>query len=174
MMALTTEEYGRFTLADYYAIPDNIDEGLADVKVCHITQGLAPAADFVCDISVLCDRKTGQCHIDAIGDLHHQHGFAEINGQHLCIAPLKGHAVTRATTLTQLDYLALLKQGINYFYGNTGLLDNQSGWPVWYTSEPMHEPRNLMPDDPACLILNNDQNTPVQALLGNQLISLTQ
>lgn len=111
--SLLSGTYRQRSLADYYAIPDNHEDGLVQLKISQVTLGVT-STEFVADIAINIDRKTGIASVDQMGDLSVVAGFEEIAGAAYIVMPSKGYALSHADVLDDAHYFALLRQGYNY------------------------------------------------------------
>ncbi len=81
LTALLSGVYQDYSLADYYAIPDNVSDGFVDVRITHVTidDGEHPA--YQVD---LCLNRSEQPHhgyvIEFVGDSTGQQGLEELDG----------------------------------------------------------------------------------------------
>ncbi|GGF79674.1 M14 family zinc carboxypeptidase [Alteromonas lipolytica] len=133
--ALLGNLFQQKSLADYYRIPDNVEDGLVDIKFSQVRQQLG-STDYIADISVNID-KAGRASIRHIGDLSAQAGFTQISAYHTSVNPLKGITLDGPLVLDEKRYKALLREGFCYFVGDAKLLDNQSGLPCLCVAAPL-------------------------------------
>ncbi|MFS1701955.1 M14 family zinc carboxypeptidase [Alteromonas sp. AMM-1] len=167
--ALLSNQFMAKSLADYYSIPDNVEDGLVDIKF----QQLALTCfneQFHADISVNICRKTGRASIKHIGDLSVQQAFYNPNTVGMKVLPLVGEALVAPLTLTRQDYLNKLSAGIVYFIGDQHYLNNQSGLPVLCVPEALTH-HWLQPDTAAYWIMQHDNGHCV-AVLNGELVSV--
>lgn len=168
--AMLTGQFRHYSMADYYAIPENTEEGLVDLKITGVTQQAKGCSPFVCDIAINCDRKTGGCEINAVGDLSVVHGFEELDGTGMRVLPVKGQEVTMALSLDDDAYRDLLRQGVGYFYGETEKLTVTTSLPVKIFNAALPTRPCPLPKDEAIVLLGND--TPRIAIIGTTRIAL--
>ncbi|MBU3023979.1 M14 family zinc carboxypeptidase [Aestuariibacter sp. A3R04] len=166
--SLLTQQFEQYSLADYYRIPDNRENGLCDIKIEHI--GMGDREAFQADVSVTVDRKTQCSQIGAIGDLRTLYGFTTINGKGMYLTQGKGFAVNAAITLDDNAYLNFLKDGVTYFIDNGHQLTIETRYPVQVVGED--KPNSpILPGDPAFFVIQ-DSAGPVAAVLDGHWMSL--
>lgn len=168
MEALLGNLYQQKSLADYYRIPDNVEDGLVDIKFSRVTQRCA-GHDYLADISVNVD-KQGRATVKHIGDLSGQAGFTNISAYQTTIMPIKAYHLDGPIVLTQSDYLMLLKQGFSVFAGDSSQLDNLSDLPVLCLPEPPAY-STLYPGADAFWIMQDSEGKQ-RAVLNGQIINL--
>lgn len=161
--ALLNNQYLTKSLADYYRIPDNIEDGLTDLKFLQVTQQCGRKT-FQADISVRVN-KQGNATINHIGDLSTQHSFKLVPGSLHKIIPLKGKTLTAQIDLTTEKYKEMLRDGYCYFIGKESLVNNCSDWPV-YCSETALGSGNLLPGHPAFWIMQDNRQIKTAVLNG--------
>jgi hypothetical protein len=84
LTALLSGVYQDYSLADYYAIPDNVSDGFVDIKITHVTIDDGEHAAYQVD---LCLNRSEQPHqgytIEFVGDSTGQQGLEELDGKGL-------------------------------------------------------------------------------------------
>ncbi len=164
--AFLNETVGRYSLADYYRIPENREDGLCDLKLHNLTLG--GDKPYQADISILIDGKTGHGKIGAIGDLRTVSGFTSINGQGLCVLPARGFVVDAPLTLNDETYLRLLAEGFSYFVDESNLLTIATALPV-QVEAAMPAVAPLLPGAPAFFIVTHaHSDQPAAAVLNGR------
>ncbi|MBU2978713.1 M14 family zinc carboxypeptidase [Alteromonas sp. C1M14] len=163
LLSLLTDTYRAYSLADYYRIPDNREDGLCDTKLSHITLGLNPS--YHVDISINISAKTGKSNITAIGDLRTVHGFSDIDGRGLTLADIKPYVVTSPLQLDDLAYRKLLAQGVSYFVDANGLLTHTCQLPIRVETAPLPQVF-MLPGERAFFLLKNDNGVQAAVLEG--------
>ncbi|MDC8832196.1 M14 family zinc carboxypeptidase [Alteromonas gilva] len=166
--ALLCNRYQEKSLADYYAIPDNVEDGLTDVKFGQVKQTIHHTT-YTCDISVNIDAG-GNGSISHIGDLSTQSAFKTVGAYDAVVLPLKAKHFSEPFTLTKANYLDLLAAGVCYFVGDSSTLNNETGMPVLCLAQPLDTPA-LFPGAPAYWLMTDADNTQ-WAVLNGQVIEL--
>lgn len=166
--ALLGNQFQQKSLADYYRIPDNVEDGLVDIKFSRITQHCY-GTDYLADISVNVD-KTGRACIKHIGDLSTQSGFTHVSAYKATVLPLKALHLDTPRLLTRDDYLELLRQGYCYFVGDQQMLDNQSGLPALCIPAQL-SCTNLLPGADAYWVMADNAGA-MRAVLNGEIVSL--
>lgn len=166
--SLLTEQFQQFSLADYYRIPDNRENGLCDLKIENISLGERDT--FKADISLVVDRKTKHSQIGAIGDLRTLYGFNTVNGKGMHLKRGKCFPVSSDTTLDDDSYLELLKGGITHFIDDEKKLRVATRLPVNIVSKD-NANNPVLPGDPAFFTVQ-DSIGLVAVVLEGQWISL--
>ncbi|NVK58026.1 MAG: peptidase M14 [Alteromonadaceae bacterium] len=166
--ALLCNRYQEKSLADYYRIPDNVEDGLTDVKFSQLQQTCHDTA-YTCDISVNFN-ASGNASISHIGDLSTQSAFKSVAAFDAMVLPLKARHISEPLTLTKDAYLELLNAGICYFVGDASMLSNKSGMPVLCLAEPF-DTDTLYPGAPAYWIMRDAAQTQ-WAVLNGEVIEL--
>ncbi len=164
--AFLNDTVNRYSLADYYRIPENREDGLCDMKLYNLTLG--SDLPYLADISILIDGKTDTGTVGAIGDLRTISGFANINGQGQKVLPEKGFEVDSPLTLNDETYLNLLKAGFSYFIDTQNQLSITTTMPVQVVATaPVATP--LLPGAPAYFIVSDSHsNQPSAAVLNGR------
>lgn len=79
LSALLSGAYQEFSLADYYAIPDNVSDGFVDIKLTQLTIDDGEYAPYQVDLCLNRDEQRGQGYkIEFIGDSRGQQGLEEL------------------------------------------------------------------------------------------------
>lgn len=154
---------------DYYAIPENVEDGMCDVLLRHIKLG-TPEQPYFVDISINM-LLTGACITD-IGDLAAHAGFTEKACDGWRLLPDKPYRVTQPLTLTTSGYRTLLRQGYNRFIDSEHKLTNQTSLPVvvdTVCNTGMHSPA-VVGSRPALLLTK--QQVPGLAVIDGAFIDL--
>ena len=161
--ALLGNLYQQKSLADYYSIPDNVEDGLVDIKFSQVSQRCGNTG-YEADISVNVG-DDGQARVKHIGDLTTQSAFTTVSAFQTTVQPLKAFKLTSALQLTAEYYLQLLRQGYSYFVGEQALLDNQSNLPVLCLREKLPYD-SLFPDAPAFWVMRDNTGNQRAVLNG--------
>ncbi|QJR80468.1 peptidase M14 [Alteromonas pelagimontana] len=169
LQSLCSGTFSQRSLADYYAIPPNREDGLCDLKLCNVQQHQNHIA-FNADITINMDRKTQIATIKAIGDQSVVKGFATLAGESLTVFPRKGFALTEPLELATDTYLSLLREGYIYFTGPAEYLTSHTDLPVWHCPSTLSL-GCLKPEEPAYLLAGS-HNTPKLAILNGHVIAL--
>lgn len=167
--SLLTNQFTQYSLADYYRIPDNREDGLCDVKIHDVTLGYDKP--FVADISIVTDRKTGKSRIEAIGDLRTVYGFENIDATGLAPLPPKAFTVQSPLTLTNQSYKALLSQGYSYFIDENALLNIDTTLPVLVSDTDKNAPA-IMPGEVPNFVLQHVATGEIKeaVILGERIV----
>lgn len=168
--ALLSNQYLKKSLADYYSIPDNVEDGLVDVKFNQLRLTCF-TEEFKADVSVNVCRKSGDATIQHIGDLSVQQAFDYPATSNLRVLPLHGEVINEPFTLTRQGYLDRLAKGIIYFIGCPDSITNESELPVLCVPDKLEQPW-LKADSPAYWIMQHDNGDTV-AVLNGQTIQVT-
>ncbi|WP_081909836.1 M14 family zinc carboxypeptidase [Pseudidiomarina atlantica] len=78
LQALLNEQAREYTLADYYAIPENRSDGLCDIKIYQLTFAPQGQQAFQADVCIV--RNGADYIIDFVGDASSTAGFVELAG----------------------------------------------------------------------------------------------
>lgn len=167
--SLLNNRYLQKSLADYYRIPDNVEDGLTDIKFLQVTQSCGQHT-YQADISLRFN-KQGQASINHIGDLSTQHAFKLVAANLLQILPLQGKQIAGPVYLNETSYREILKDGYSYFVGYPELIINQTNWPVYCTQAPL-ESGLVKPGYPAFWIMQDNQQRK-QAVLNGSVYELS-
>ncbi|WP_100658120.1 M14 family zinc carboxypeptidase [Alteromonas flava] len=154
--------------ADYFAIPENLEEGFADILIRDITlNSTGQHQPYIADVTFRVSEKTALPLLDAIGDLSHHAAFQEINGKNIALQSGNGFALQNPLKLTREKYRELLLAGYSYFVGEHHWIDNTSQWPMLCKASAEHA---LQPGcDGYVLLVENGKVRA--AILGNCYIS---
>jgi hypothetical protein len=166
--ALLGNLYQQKSLADYYRIPDNVEDGLVDIKFSRVTQRCGEH-EYVADISVNVD-KQGRATVKHIGDLSGQSGFTHVSAYQTTVRPIRTFQLDGPMVLTEAEYLALLQQGFSAFVGDRSQLDNQSNLPVLVLPEPPAY-STLYPGAPAFWLMHDSEGKQ-RAVLNGKIVHL--
>lgn len=165
--AIISQQYTQKSLADYYRIPENIEDGLTDIKFLSLKQQCHNHS-YHADIS-LNYNKLGQAQIKQVGDLSTQSAFSTFDSAGAQILPMKGYDVTQPMCLTHERYSQLLDEGFCYFVGESALIDNQSSLPVYCSKNPL-EYGQLQPGAPGFWLMQNSKKR--LAVLNGKVIQI--
>ena len=165
--ALLSNQYMHKSLADYYRIPDNVEDGLVDIKFSQLQLRCFDTA-FNADVNVNVCRKSGKATIKHIGDMSVQQAFHTPDTAGMRVLPLKGYVVNEPLSLTRELYLQRLAEGWVYFIGDAGHITNESGLPVLCVPEALPQPW-LQPDTPAYWLMQHD-NDHIVAVLNGEVV----
>jgi hypothetical protein len=169
LLALLSNTHENYSLADYYAIPENHDDGLIDVKISNLQQKFADKTEFHADIGITFN-KAKEASIDAIGDLSVQAGFVEFDATGYQRLPMKGYPIDTQLELDDASYRALLSQGYSYFIGSADKIINTSELGILVLPQPHAENSPLLPKQAAFWLMQKDDQ--LMAVLNGQLLPL--
>lgn len=163
LLSLLSNTYKGYSLADYYRIPDNREDGLCDTKLSHITFG--DSQPYQADISINVCRKTGKSCITAIGDLRTVHGFSDVDGRGLSVANAKPYVVTSTMHLDDVLYRQLMAEGYSYFVDTKGQLTHNCSLPIRIETAPVSQVF-MLPGERAFFLLKNNNGIQAAVLEG--------
>lgn len=163
--------YQHQPLSRYQAIPYNRDGGIKDLIISHLRimlNGQQARVDVALQFELSGARVV---RIDDIGDLSAYGSYQQFNADRLHYQAPKAYPLTRALTLDNAGYLALLKQGFSHFSGDVALLTVVTDLPL------LLNPKWLATDTPlrqqaATFLLASEQGVEL-ALLNGQLLQLS-
>ncbi len=168
--SIASGAYQQQDLQAYQAIPFNRDGGIQDMLLTNLTISVNGHNARV-DLALELDSDGAKpARIREIGDLSVYGGFARFDATGLRYLAPKAYVLTKALTLDNARYLALLRDGYSHFSGDATLLINQTDWPVQLN------PKGLSGDMPqrhrvATFLLANDSGVQL-ALLNGKLLQL--
>lgn len=152
--------------ASYDMIPMNYADGLVDLKLTNVNV----VDRFSADISINCDAFFESPQIADIGDISNQSGISEIDMTGKTLLPAKGYEVEGSITLTEDNYLALLRQGFSYFIAQDSQIMNHTDWPVVSVSEPLVI--DIPQREGQVHMIFAEDGAPKQALIAGQWVEL--
>ncbi|PKM18328.1 MAG: peptidase M14 [Gammaproteobacteria bacterium HGW-Gammaproteobacteria-15] len=161
--------YQQQPLSAYQAIPFNRDGGIKDVLINNLAISVNGNNAQV-DLALELDTSGGQGRVRDIGDLSIYGAYQQFDASGLQYQAPKAYALSKALTLDNAAYIALLRQGYSHFSGDAALLSNNSDFPV------VINPKGLATTTPqrhrlATFLLRNDKGVQL-ALLNGQLLDL--
>ena len=112
---------------DYYAIPENVEDGMCDLLLRHVQMG-QPEQPYFADISI--NVLQDGARVTDIGDLKSHAGFTEKACDNWRLLPDKPYRVTTPLTLSQSRYRTILLQGFNRFIDSEHKLTIETSLPV--------------------------------------------
>lgn len=161
--------YQQQPLSAYQAIPFNRDGGIKDVLIRNL--GISVNGNKAnIDLALELDTGSDQGRVRDIGDLSVFGAYHQYDASGLQYQAPKAYALSKALTLDNAAYIALLRQGYSHFSGDAKLLVNNSDFPV------VINPKGLSTATPqrhrlATFLLRNEKGVQL-ALLNGQLLDL--
>ncbi|MBT0585945.1 M14 family zinc carboxypeptidase [Alteromonas oceanisediminis] len=168
--ALADDSWKSVDCDDYFAIPENIEDGLCSLLITNaqLRQGEQHAA-YLADISIVGSGTSAT--IKHIGDLSNCAGFEQIDAGALALSTGNPYHLNAPFELEANHYKSLLRDGVTHFVGDATLLQNRSGLPVLVVQHPL---THILPEQVSCLLCSSRKGPtrPMLAIIGNNVISL--
>ena len=156
--ACITQRYRQYTLEDYYAIAENVENGLCDVLLKNVTLENEAGDRFYCDIAVN-ETQPGHATVFATGDLTELGGFREIDCNGLILCNAKGFCTKPGDAVTHEHYQELLSQGYNHIVSQENRGDIATDIPVLQCQTPLPDKTGPLPDTPAFFVFRDDERS---------------
>ena len=165
---------GTASVADYFAIPENVPETLSSLIIRNIS--FMGAYPYQIGLSIKqTARYSNEFLVDFTGDLHEQAGLREFDATGLLYKRGEVYVPKAPMTISNESYKALLRKGYLYIHDPEGMIENNSDYDMCYSQQAMHDEHAFVLQMPAyCLFVDKQQPQNVtHAVLNGSVFMLT-
>jgi hypothetical protein len=135
-------------ISAYFAIPQNVPEALSSLLIRNVN--FMGGHSYTAGISVKQSaRYSNKFLIDFTGDLNNQAGLVDFDAQGVSYKQGKVFSPKDPMTLTNRNYIALLRKGYLYMNDPQQLITNKSDYDICYAQEPLHGVNAFVLQQPA-------------------------